>query len=76
MRFIRKNATAARVGWHPSHLMRKVRAREFPQPVQLGPNSIAFLEDEVNEWMEQRLTERDAKTAQADKGAEVGSEAA
>ena len=63
MNFIRKNQTAKKVGWHPSHLMRKVRAGEFPQPIQLGPNSVAFVEDEVLAWQKARIAERDAKRA-------------
>ena len=58
VRFIRKKEVAARVGWHPSHLMRMVRAGKFPQPVQLGPNSIAFVEEEVTAWMEARVAAR------------------
>ena len=58
MRFIRKLEAAKRVGWHPSHLMRKARAGEFPAPVQLGPNSVAFVADEVDEWMQARADAR------------------
>lgn len=58
MRFIRKLDTAARVGWHPSHLMRKARAGDFPQPIQLGPNSIAFVEEEVEAWLQERADAR------------------
>ena len=58
MRFIRKLDTAARVGWHPSHLMRKARAGEFPQPIQLGPNSVAFVLEEVEAWMKARADAR------------------
>lgn len=63
MRFIRKLETAKRVGWHPSHLMRKARAGEFPLPVKLGPNSVAFVEDEVEAWMEARAAKREAVRA-------------
>ncbi len=63
MRFLRKKTTAQRVGYHPSHVMRLVRAGEFPQPVRLGPNSIAFVEDEVEAWMRARVEERDTQAA-------------
>jgi prophage regulatory protein len=59
MRFIRKAETAKRVGWSPSHLMRQVRAGAFPAPVKLGANSIAFVEEEVEAWMRERVQERD-----------------
>lgn len=32
----------------------------FPKQVPLGGNSVAWLEAEVLEWMEARITERDA----------------
>ena len=61
MRFIRKNPTAKQVGYHPSHVMRLVRAGKFPQPVRLGPNSVAFVEDEVEAWMKARVEARDKR---------------
>ncbi len=68
MRFIRKLVTADKVGWHPSHLMRKARAGEFPAPIQLGPNSVAFVADEVDEWMQARADARatSSESANAD----------
>ena len=74
MRFLRKKTTARRVGYHPSHLMRLVRANQFPQPVQLGPNSIAFVEDEVEAWMQARVDERDDTAKSADDGDEADGE--
>ncbi len=58
MRFIRKLEVAKRIGWHPSHLMRMAKAGKFPKPVSLGPNSTAFVELEVLEWMENRVADR------------------
>ena len=61
MKFLRKQQTAGRVGYSPSHLMRLVREGKFPQPVPLGETStaVAFVEDEVLEWMQARIAERD-----------------
>lgn len=58
MRFIRKKKTADLVGWHPVHVMREARAGRFPSPVQIGPNSVGFVEDEVLEWMQARVEQR------------------
>ena len=58
MRFIRKIETAKRIGWHPSHLMRMAKAGKFPKPVALGPNSTAFVESEVLDWMKDRVANR------------------
>ncbi len=69
MQFIRKKATAKRVGYHPSHIMRLVRANRFPQPVRIGPNSIAFVEEEVNQWQQARVDARDADKDRANQDA-------
>ena len=63
MRFLRKAVAADRVGYHPEHLMRLVRAGKFPKPVLLGPRTVVFLEDEVTEWQKARIAERDAGAA-------------
>ncbi len=63
MKFLRKNQTADRVGFSQSHVMRLVRKGDFPQPVPLGPNSVAFVEDEVEDWMRARVEERELPTA-------------
>ncbi len=61
MRFLRKNKTADRVGYSPSHLMRLVREGKFPQPVPLGQTSTAvvFVEDEVEDWMRACVEQRE-----------------
>ena len=40
------------------HLRRMMRAGTFPQAVQLGPNSAAWVEEEVDRWSEERASER------------------
>ena len=32
---------------------------EFPKPVKIGPRAIAWFEDEIIEWQQQRAAERD-----------------
>ena len=63
MKLLRKAVAADRVGYHPEHLMRLVRAGKFPKPVLLGPRTVAFVEDEVNAWLQERIAERDAGAA-------------
>ncbi len=41
------------------HLKRKIAAGEFPEPVYLGPNTIAWREEEILAWRERKRTERD-----------------
>lgn len=35
----------------------------FPKPVKLGPRSVAFFEDEINQWLEDLAQIRDAQAA-------------
>jgi prophage regulatory protein len=35
-------------------LWRDIRAKRFPPPIELGPNSVAWFEDEINEWLASR----------------------
>jgi predicted DNA-binding transcriptional regulator AlpA len=58
-----KRETADRLGYHPEHLMRLSRAGRFPQPIRLGasPNcAVRFVVDEVDDWLADRMANRDA----------------
>jgi predicted DNA-binding transcriptional regulator AlpA len=55
-RLLRLPAIQQRVPWSRSTIWRKVRAGEFPQPIRLGGNSIAWLEDEVQAWIAARIS--------------------
>jgi predicted DNA-binding transcriptional regulator AlpA len=35
-------------------MWRDVRAGKFPAPIELGPNSIGFYTDELDQWIETR----------------------
>jgi prophage regulatory protein len=35
----------------------------FPRCVKLGPKSVAWPENEIHEWISQKIAERDAKAA-------------
>ena len=51
------------IGYCRIHLMRKVEAGEFPQPVQLSDRRIAWIEEEVDGWVSGRAALRRAKEA-------------
>ncbi len=62
---IRKKVAAARVGYHPVHVMRLAAQGKFPQPVRLGDpddprSAVAFVESEVEAWITERIAARDA----------------
>src|SRR5438477_8729036 len=47
-----------RVGKSIPQLKRDVNAGRFPAPIELGPNSIAWLESWVDEWLRTRPRRR------------------
>ena len=64
MEFIRLKEAAAKIGWHPRHLMRAATDPAFahyqlPKPVRTGPNTTVFVVSELEEWMASRIIERD-----------------
>ena len=55
-RILRPKEVRSRTGYGRTMLWAKSRDPNdaFPSPVQLGPNSIGFYEDEIDEWLETR----------------------
>ncbi|MEN3257592.1 AlpA family transcriptional regulator [Sodalis endosymbiont of Spalangia cameroni] len=44
-----------RTGLCRSWLYHLIRAGEFPQPVKIGSYAVAFIESEVDEWINLRI---------------------
>ena len=47
-RILRATAVMTRMGWSRTTLWRRVRAGEFPAPVDTGPNTVGWFDDEVD----------------------------
>ena len=68
-RFIRLPEVLSRTGYGRTNIYRKMEDRSFPRSVKLGgppidPNvfdsrAIAWIEDEVEQWIESRIEDRD-----------------
>ena len=54
MRFLRIDEVIEKVGLSRPTIWRLEQTGEFPQRRQLGKNSVAWLEEEVEEWMRKR----------------------
>ena len=69
-RFIRLPEVMGRTGYGRTSIYRKMEDGSFPKSVKLGnppldpsvfdSRAIAWLEDEVDQWMESRIEERDS----------------
>ena len=68
-RFIRLNEVLSRTGFGRTSIYRKMEEGSFPRSVKLGgpledPNAfdsraVAWIEDEVEQWIDSRIEERD-----------------
>ncbi len=47
-------AVEDRTGKSRVQIWRDVRARRFPAPLELGPNSVGWYEDEIEGWLASR----------------------
>lgn len=53
-RALRATTVCSTVSFSRSTLWRKVKAGEFPPPIKLGKNCVAWLESDVQEWLRAR----------------------
>jgi len=49
------------IPWCRDHLRRKAKKGTFPAPVLISQSRIAWVEAEIEEWIAQRVAERDGK---------------
>ena len=53
----------AKTGLSRSHLYALAQNGEFPKPIKLSERSSAWVESEVEGWIEDRITQRDQEAA-------------
>ena len=59
MRILSKRQLKELVLYSPQHVARLEKAGAFPQRIQLGPNRVGWVEDEVLNWLQERLDRRE-----------------
>lgn len=57
--FLRLKEVARRTSYSRSRIYELVQLGTFPAPIPLGGRAIAWLEDEICQWMDQRIAARD-----------------
>jgi prophage regulatory protein len=55
-RFLRLPAVAERTGYSGTTIWRKVKIGEFPKPVSIGANATAWIEREVDAWVQSKIS--------------------
>ena len=58
MRILSKRQLKELVLYSPQHVARLEKAGQVPKPVQLGPNRVGWVEDEILDWIRKRLDGR------------------
>ncbi|HFP0732893.1 TPA: helix-turn-helix transcriptional regulator [Escherichia coli] len=53
--FIRLSEVMRRTGYSRAWIYRLINQGRFPKPVKIGSRSVAFIESEVDEWINQRI---------------------
>lgn len=61
--FLRIDAVKRVTGMATSSIYEEMAKGKFPKQVPLGPNRVAWIEDEILEWQQGRIAERDSKGA-------------
>lgn len=60
-RLIRRPEVLERVGLSSSTLYEMTAAGEFPAPIPIGRQAVAWLDSEVDAWIKQRIELRDSR---------------
>jgi prophage regulatory protein len=58
MRILSKKQLRELVLYSSQHIARLEKAGTFPKRIHLGPNRVGWLEQEVFDWLEERLQNR------------------
>ena len=58
--FIRLPEVIKRTGYHRTSIYEKIAEGTFPAPIKLGPRAVAWVSEEIEKWMDERVAERDA----------------
>ena len=59
-RLLTKTEVRTRVCYSPQHIARLEKAGLFPRRVQLGQNRVGWVEEEIEDWIQARIDERDS----------------
>lgn len=62
-KLVRLSEVLTRTGYSKAWIYKLIAQGRFPQSVKLGPRSIAFVESEIDEWIDQRIAESRSEVA-------------
>ncbi|EOD8954713.1 TPA: AlpA family transcriptional regulator [Klebsiella aerogenes] len=62
-KMIRLANVLSRTGYSKSWIYKLIAQGNFPKPIKIGSRSIAFIESEIDEWINQRIAESRGEVA-------------
>jgi prophage regulatory protein len=62
-KLLKMSEVRTKTGLSRSHLYALAQNGEFPKPVKLSERSSAWVESEVDGWIQERIAERDQEVA-------------
>ena len=60
-KLLRLPEVMSRTGYKRSNIYQLMNLSDFPKSVQLGPRAVAWLSSEIDQWIDDRVKERDQK---------------
>ena len=58
MRFLSKKQVRDLVTYSYAHIARLEKAGRFPKRIPIGPGRVAWIEQEIQDWMQARVDDR------------------
>lgn len=62
MRLLSKKEVREKVLYSFAHIARLEAAGLFPKRVPLGPGRVGYVDEEIEDWIRNRIAQRDART--------------
>jgi prophage regulatory protein len=62
MKLLSKKDVRNMVLYSPAHIARLEAAGQFPKRVRLGAGRVGWVDEEVEDWLRQRMAERGTRT--------------
>tara|TARA_R110000765_G_scaffold37473_1_gene83006 strand:+ start:487 stop:675 length:189 start_codon:yes stop_codon:yes gene_type:complete len=59
-KFIRLPSVKSQTGKTTSRIYAEMAEGTFPKPVKIGPRAVAWLQSEIDAWIESKIAEREA----------------
>lgn len=72
VRVLRFKEVKERVGYSRMHVDRLEKAGKFPGRIELGPNSVGWVESEIDEWLAAKIRQRRADRVEQGDGVGQG----